>query len=449
MALTQADLDNPAAVQGTTGQVLRADDEFGTRVLVVEPHPFFARVLQTRLEEQLNIELIVARTFAEAQAMTETDDGKLFLALVDANLSDCEPGIPVDYFTERDLPVIVVANRYDAAQYEDVLVRGAIDYVVRETGNGMEYLLSLVRRVQRNASMTAIVVDANESRRGYVAEQLRLFRLRVMEASSGELALQTMDVTDNVKLVVTAFKINETGGMDGAELTSKIRANHTKDDIAIIGLSSSAGSAMSARFIKLGANDFLRAPFEREEFFCRVTQNLDLMEYISALNAAATRDFLTGLFNRRHFFDVADPMLMAARRHDAKPVVAMMDIDYFKKINDTYGHDAGDEVLKKVGDVLNNAVRKSDLVARLGGEEFAIFSPDMDPEHAFEIFDGIRKKIEETPVITAAGEINMTISVGVSTAKADVLSEMLNAADRQLYAAKNGGRNRVEIGRYG
>ena len=448
MALTEVDLDNPAATQGTTGRVLRADDEFGTRVLVVEPHPFFARVLQTRLEEQLKIELIVARTFAEAQAMTETDDGKLFLALVDANLSDCEPGIPVDYFTERDLPVIVVANRYDSEQYEDVLTRGAIDYVVRESGNGMEYLLSLIRRVQRNASMTAIVVDNNESRRSYVAEQLRLFRLRVMETSSAELALQSMEVADNVKLVVTAFKIGGKDGMDGADLTRKIRSNYTKEDVSIIGLSSSAGSATSARFIKLGANDFLRAPFEREEFFCRVTQNLDLMEYISALNAAATRDFLTGLFNRRHFFDVADPMLMAARRHNAKPVVAMMDIDHFKKINDTYGHDAGDEVLKKVGEVLDSAVRKSDLVARLGGEEFAIFSPDMDPQHAFEIFDSVRQKIEDTPVNTAAGVIHVTMSVGVSTAKADLLSEMLNAADRQLYAAKNGGRNRVEISRH-
>ena len=442
MAVTTADLENPSAAQGTTGQVLRADDEFGTRVLVVEPHPFFAKVLQNRLQEQLNIELIVARTFAEAQAMTETDDGNLFLALVDANLSDCEPGLPVDYFTERDLPVIVVANIYDAKQYEDVLVRGAIDYIVRETSSGMEYLLSLIRRVQRNASMTAIVADSNESRRHYVAEQLRLFRLRVMEASTAEMALQSLEVADNVKLVVTAFKME---GMDGAELTRRIRANYTKEDLSIIGLSSSAGSATSARFIKLGANDFLRAPFEREEFFCRVTQNLDLMEYINALNAAATRDFLTGLFNRRHFFDVADPMLMAARRHNAKPVVAMMDIDHFKAINDTYGHDAGDEVLAKVGEVLENAVRKSDLVARLGGEEFAIFSPDMDPKHAFEIFDAMRQTIEDTPVKTDAGEVRMTMSIGVSTSNAEVLSEMLNAADRQLYAAKSGGRNRVEI----
>ena len=135
---------------------------------------------------------------------------------------------------------------------------------------------------------------------------------------------------------------------------------------------------MSARFIKVGANDFITKPFQPEEFYCRVTQNIDLIEKTQALVDAATKDFLTGLYNRRFFFEKGVGKLERARRERKSVALAMLDIDHFKSVNDTYGHDVGDEVLQVVSKTLQDSARADDLVARLGGEEFCVLMEDIN-----------------------------------------------------------------------
>ena len=171
---------------------------------------------------------------------------------------------------------------------------------------------------------------------------------------------------------------------------------------------------------------------------------LNYQKMISA-EQAATTDFLTGLNNRRQLLRLGLPMLASARRSATPLAVAMLDIDHFKRINDTWGHDAGDEVLARIGQLLKASFRSSDIVARFGGEEFCILAPGLSPEEAFSLFDAFRLRLAEERFTFDGEQVAITISIGVSSDVVDSIDTMIAAADTQLYRAKERGRNRVEV----
>jgi diguanylate cyclase (GGDEF)-like protein len=232
------------------------------------------------------------------------------------------------------------------------------------------------------------------------------------------------------------------------ELIHKIRETRPKEELAIIGISGAGDHVMSANFLKSGANDFMvKDTIIPEEFYCRVNQCIENNENIHAIREAAIKDFLTGLYNRRYFFEAGQQLFAAAKRQGSAIACAMVDIDFFKKVNDQYGHEAGDLALKQVAAILSRRIRSSDLAARLGGEEFCILALNMNSDDVIPIFDLLRKAVEESPVDIGGGkEIKVTISMGVCQTRLPSLEEMLAAADAKLYEAKESGRNRVVVG---
>lgn len=165
---------------------------------------------------------------------------------------------------------------------------------------------------------------------------------------------------------------------------------------------------------------------------------------ISFEEAAAT-DFLTGLNNRRQLLRLGIPLVAGAHRSGTPIVVAMLDIDHFKRVNDDYGHDTGDVVLKHIGALLKERFRLSDIVARYGGEEFCILAPQLAPEQAFELFDEFRYELAMQKIEVEGHTLAVTVSIGVTTALCDSLDEMISQADGLLYNAKQAGRNCVVI----
>lgn len=160
---------------------------------------------------------------------------------------------------------------------------------------------------------------------------------------------------------------------------------------------------------------------------------------------AATTDFLTGLNNRRQLLRLGIPLLAGAHRSATPLAVAMLDIDHFKQVNDTYGHDAGDVVLKQIGFLLKERFRRSDIVARYGGEEFCILAPQLESYQAFELFDEFRYALATQAIEVQGHSLAITVSIGVTTVLCDSLDEMISQADNLLYDAKQAGRNCVVI----
>lgn len=161
----------------------------------------------------------------------------------------------------------------------------------------------------------------------------------------------------------------------------------------------------------------------------------------------ATRDAMTGVFNRGHFTEMATQEIERARRFSEPLSVVMMDIDHFKKINDTYGHDVGDQAIIGLARTSAGFIRKIDFVGRLGGEEFAIVLPRANKEPAFDMAQRLRLKLAEQRFRGGEIEFGYTVSMGIATLRSDVrdLAELMRNADAALYKAKREGRNRVEV----
>jgi diguanylate cyclase (GGDEF)-like protein len=189
-------------------------------------------------------------------------------------------------------------------------------------------------------------------------------------------------------------------------------------------------------------------PFSKEEFMVRINNTIEMLDMIKELEFYAYRDPLTGLHNRRYFFEEAPKLWTLAKRQNSKLACIVIDIDDFKKINDIYGHSVGDEVLKDFSKHLKNFFRrKSDLIARTGGEEFTLLVGYEEKEKLLEYLEKFRKHIEENILKLKENskelEIRYTISMGVELELNNSLKEMIILADRKLYKSKEKGKNSI------
>jgi diguanylate cyclase (GGDEF)-like protein len=242
----------------------------------------------------------------------------------------------------------------------------------------------------------------------------------------------------DIKLVITDYNMQE---MDSFELIQQLRIRHPKDQLAIIGLSSSEEARLSAQLLKSGANDFIGKPFSYEELLCRVNQNLDYLDHIQDIRDAANRDYLTKLHNRRYFFNEGKLLHQKALFQETPLSLAMIDIDHFKKINDRYGHEAGDTALKHMADLLRGEL-SDDLVTRFGGEEFCILSTT-DSANTYKRFDEFRRKVADSLVHEDNYQFRFSVSIGVSSVQDEKLDASIHATDPNLYRVKERGRNQV------
>ena len=410
------------------------------RILVVEDSRAMGNLLRAKIESDLGMDVTIVPSYQKAEQLIEKDPTAFVAALLDLVLPDAPQGEIVDLVVAKGIPSIVFTGDFTARTQETIWGKGVADYVLKEGCRNLDYVVALIRRLQRNKSVTVLLVDDSNTFRRYIRRLLETHQYRVLEARGGTQALALLEATPQVSLVITDYNMPK---MDGFELARRIRSRYSREDLAIIGISAEGQEKVSARFIKAGANDFINKPFSVDEFYCRLTQNIELIECIRALREASIRDPLTGLYNRRHFFDAAAHLCANVKRRHLTGVLAMIDIDHFKQVNDSYGHHTGDLVLQHLSSLLQQRFRESDIVARLGGEEFCVFASNMDPRQAHRLFDELRAAIEQSEVLSDDAHIRLTVSIGLSTDAARPLDILLREADENLYEAKRSGRNRV------
>ena len=416
------------------------------RVLVIEDSKFFSKLVCKAVQERTGLQVTAAASYSEARSAIESSDQRFDLALCDIILPDSQDGEAVEYLRKADIPCVVFTSVFSEDLREHLFSLDIIDYVLKDTPASLDYLINLVERLQRNKLLKILVVDDSRVSRLYVRELLELYRFEVVEANGGAEALNALKSDPNIRMVITDYQMPD---MDGVALTRKIRETRPRDDLSIIGFSAGGGNALSAQFLKNGANYYIIKPFLREEFLWRVTQNVQMLEMVRHLTNVATTDMLTGLHNRRFFFDAGSSLFASAKLGQLDLTLAMLDIDFFKKVNDTYGHDAGDAVLKRVANVLREECRKTDVVARLGGEEFAVLAVNLGEDNVRGFIEKIRTAIESLEIVHNGHRLSVTASFGVCLNSEDGnLDTMLKAADEMLYEAKNNGRNRIEFGHF-
>ncbi|PJZ89826.1 diguanylate cyclase DgcR [Leptospira levettii] len=249
---------------------------------------------------------------------------------------------------------------------------------------------------------------------------------------------------DQVDVVLLDWELPDGSGI---ELISEIFSSSPIGWLPIIMVTGHTEPENLKLAIEAGATDYITKPAKEIELLARIFSALRMKSLHDQLRETAIRDVLTGLYNRRYMEERIEQEFQRCKRHKHSLSLAMIDIDFFKKVNDTYGHETGDIVLKRIAFELKTSLRKSDIISRFGGEEFVIVFPETGVNDATKVLDKIRESVSSIELKSEAGE-NFKVSFSGGVAGGDITeidnpTELLRTADKLLYEAKSSGRNRI------
>lgn len=289
-------------------------------------------------------------------------------------------------------------------------------------------------------SMTIMIVDDTKENISVLRKTLAAIGCKISVALDGEKAL---DLIPKLKPDLVLLDVMMPG-IDGYEVCRRLKKDEELSNIPIIFISAKGEIEDIIGGFEAGAVDFIMKPFRQEEVLARVKTHLTLSAALKKLLHDSETDPLTGLYNRRTFLKKIENEAMRFKRSKKPFALLFGDIDFFKKINDTYGHLAGDDILIKISQLLNTEKREIDQVARWGGEEFLILLPETDLKGAVQLGNKIREKISAQAITYEEQEIHVTMSFGASNYSEGLpIDKIIDIADQRLYLAKESGRNKV------
>ena len=292
------------------------------------------------------------------------------------------------------------------------------------------------------SKFNVLLVEDDPDKRNLLQVALEMAGYSVVTAVDGVAGLQAVE-SHQPDLIVTDVMMPR---MDGFELARRVRSNPSTRFIPVIIQTALRGAAQDQRLgAEVGALGYITDPTDLDLLLARARTLLDFKNYLDSCEEAAFTDHLTGLANRRRFERQLEREVARTRRFGRPFCLLMLDLDLFKRVNDTYGHDAGDDVLRRVGNALQAGTRGIDTTARLGGEEFAVILTETDFTRALEVAERLRVAISEmdTP---AAGRVTVSIGLAEFSGTTRDARTLFSAADAALYEAKRQGRDRVCCG---
>ncbi|WP_353859631.1 diguanylate cyclase [Azospirillum formosense] len=292
--------------------------------------------------------------------------------------------------------------------------------------------------------MRILVVDDSRMARAVLCQQLEGFGHQAAFAESGQAALARCR-EEPIDIALVDFRVGE---MEGVEVCWHLRAAQRERHLYLMLMIPGSITNQFFEVVENGADEFLRKPLDLTWLRARLLAASRVVDMQRQLERLATTDSLTGALNRGRFMARAAEEVARAQRGGQPLSAIMLDIDHFKKVNDTHGHATGDEAIRTVVRVCRSMVRGADVLGRLGGEEFAILLPETPPQGAALLAERLRQALAETVVRIANGAgsvLSVTVSIGVSALRPGEtgVAALLARADEALYRAKSGGRNRV------
>lgn len=296
-----------------------------------------------------------------------------------------------------------------------------------------------------------LIADDDATNRKVLGAALTRLGYEVKVTTDGHQAWEVLQQSDAPEMAILDWLMP---GMTGPEICMKLRAREQGHYVYIILLTALTELSALVEGLEAGADDFIAKPFRTPELYARLRAGQrilelqrELIDKRAQIESIATHDFVTGLWNRRAILERFDGEWARAARESGELGVILMDLDHFKRINDSYGHAEGDRVLQETARRLTMSLRPYDSIGRYGGEEFLLFAANCDLERTVAIAERLRATLSDEPMKISSGSIRVTASFGVSSVSVcpnqDVKS-LIDAADRALYRAKNSGRNRVE-----
>lgn len=410
------------------------------KILVVEDSEMVMKILRHLVQSSsLPYEAVYATTLAQATSAYEQHPQEFFAALVDLNLPDAPDGEVVDFTLSKKIPTIVLTGSYDEKRRELLFNKGIVDYVTKEGRYAYSKAVAMITRLEKNQQIKVLVVDDSDMSRKHMANLFRRHLYQVVEAVDGVDAIKVLLENPDIKLLITDYNMPK---MDGFELVRNLRYKYDKTDLIMIGVSGESSEALSAKFIKHGANDFLRKPFHPEEFYCRIIHNIESLELVEQITYNAQRDHLTGLYHRSYFFNAARELYKSALEKAAPLSMAVINVDDFREINERHGNAWGDVALKHIAASLNNMLGRF-LLARADSDDFYVLMPGLDHEKAAALLSKVKQLLAADDYVINGEAVRFYFSAGVTSQMQQSLDKQIAQASVYLRRAKEAGGNMI------
>jgi two-component system cell cycle response regulator len=290
-----------------------------------------------------------------------------------------------------------------------------------------------------------LIADDDPVSRLYLQDVLQDWGYEAITAADGKSACEILQRPDAPMLAIIDWMMP---GMDGIDVCRLIRETVKDHYIYLIMLTSRSETEFIVEAMNAGADDFISKPFDEEELRVRLRAGRRISELEQKLRIKATHDALTGIYNRGAIIDILQKELARHERNSHPMSMIFADLDHFKRTNDTYGHPAGDAVLREVARRVTTVLRPYDSLGRYGGEELLIVLPACNSSGALEVAERVRHVVAAEPIATDFGAIPTSISIGIAVAdegKTISVNDLIQLADDALYQAKADGRNRAEL----
>ncbi|HSX50493.1 MAG TPA: response regulator [Cellvibrio sp.] len=410
------------------------------KILIVEDSEMVMKIMRHLVQaSSLPYEAVYATTLTQATALYEQYPQDFFAALVDLNLPDAPDGEVVDFVLSKKIPTIVLTGSYDEKRREQLFNKGIVDYVTKEGRYAYSKAIGMVSRLEKNQHIKVLVVDDSDMSRKHMANLFRRHLFNVVEAVDGVDAIKVLLENPDIKLLITDYNMPK---MDGFELVRNLRYKYDKTDLIIIGVSGESSEALSAKFIKHGANDFLRKPFHPEEFYCRIIHNIESLELVEQITYNAQRDHLTGLFHRSYFFGAARDLYKNAEEKAAPLSMAIINIDHFSDINEQHGNGWGDVALKYIASSLQTMLGRF-LFARADSDDFYVLMPGLDHEKAAALLSRVKQLLSSEAYVINGETLHFYFSAGITSQMCQSLDQQIAKANIYLRRAKEAGGNMI------
>jgi diguanylate cyclase (GGDEF)-like protein len=412
------------------------------RMLLVEDSRMFSTALKHGLEAAHGISVTHCSSLQALNALLDSGDPADFaLAVLDLNLPDAPNCEALDFVLSKGIAAIVFTGTFNDTTRDYILSKNVLDCVLKNQPDSIGHLIAAVDRALTNSKTHVLLADSDEASRTTILNLLTRQQFCVTAVETGARVLELLESAEVFDVVVTDIRLSD---MSAYGLLSEIRLRYGEDALGVIALDESDDRQKAARFLRDGGTEFIQKPFLDDEFISRIFQVASIQKRVEALHNIAARDYLTDIYNRRYFFQAGPRLVDQCLRRGGTTSIAILDIDHFKRLNDTYGHEVGDLVLKAVAKRLRAQVGEEHLLARLGGEEFGILFNNLSVADAGSFCEDLRLDLASAKVIADDEELSVTVSIGLATIEShETFDNYLNAADQFLYMAKYAGRNRI------
>lgn len=323
-----------------------------------------------------------------------------------------------------------------------------IDYIIKTDLTNINYTKGIIEQYFKRENEKILLISKDEELIKKFTKFINRFNKSLI-ISNSFYEVPKILYRQRINIIFTEYFLETEKAIDSFDMINSLRTNYKKNTLSIIALTDYGRTkeGLSTKFLRTGGNDFLFKECNVIEFYSRLVANYEILDLFNKIEDRAIKDYLTNIYNRRYFFEYGSNKYMKSKRNNKDLYLIVMDIDKFKKINDEYGHDVGDLVIKEfVRGIRELIPTNNSLFARLGGEEFGLMIWDYKYEEIEKNLEEImfyfrNKKIQ----IQEDKELQITVSIGVTNDYSEDLDKMMKISDELLYDVKNNGRNNYKI----